>query len=196
MSDTENTSEIPENTSKSLGESQEVENEKPEKEEIVKPRKKPPAINKDGTPRKTLTEEQQKARLELLRKGREKANHKRQILKEQALKNAKEHHPPSVEKYPEPETVKVVKPRPKKKTIVIEESDDDSEEEIVVKKVVRKKKPPRDPSPDPPPPALAMNPPPPRPPPVRQETEQEKKKKLKQMKEDLANKKAYRSLFD
>ncbi len=194
MSDTENTSEIPENTSKSLGESQEVENENPKKEEIVKPRKKAPAINKDGTPRKTLTEEQQKARLELLRKGREKANHKRQILKEQALKNAKEHHPPSVEKYPEPETVKVVKPRPKKKTIVIEESDDDSEEEIVVKKVVRKKKPPRDPSPDPPP--LPMNPPPPRPPVVRQETEQEKKKKLKQMKEDLANKKAYRSLFD
>jgi len=193
MSDTENTSEIPENTSKSLGESQEVENENPKKEEIVKPRKKAPAINKDGTPRKTLTEEQQKARLELLRKGREKANHKRQILKEQALKNAKEHHPPSVEKYPEPETVKVVKP--KKKTIVIEESDDDSEEEIVVKKVVRKKKPPRDPSPDPPPP-LPMNAPPPRPPVVRQETEQEKKKKLKQMKEDLANKKAYRSLFD
>lgn len=195
MSDSENTSEIPENTSKSLGESQEVENENPKKEEIVKPRKKPPAINKDGTPRKTLTEEQQKARLETLRKGREKANHKRQILKEEALKKAKEHHPPSVEKYPEPETVKIVKPRPKKKTIVIEESDDDSEEEIVVKKVVRKKKPPRDPSPDPPP-HLPMNAPPPRPPPVRQETEQEKKKKLKQMKEDLANKKAYRSLFD
>ena len=89
MSDSENASEIPENTSKSLGESQEVENENPQKEEIVKPRKKPPAINKDGTPRKTLTEEQQKARLETLRKGREKANHKRQILKEEALKKAK-----------------------------------------------------------------------------------------------------------
>ena len=40
-----------------------------------------------------------------------------------------------------------------------------------------------------------MNPPPPRPPP-RMESEAEKKQKLKQMKDDLVNKKAYKSLFD
>ena len=43
-------------------------------------------MNKDGTPRKTISDEAQKARLEVLRKGREKANIKRQLAKEELKK--------------------------------------------------------------------------------------------------------------
>jgi len=190
MSDNEEHEQKPENTSDDLGENQDIDNEEVQKDEIPKTGKKKPAMNKDGTPRKTLTEEQQKARLEVLRKGREKANHKRQILKEEALKQSKpEYHPPATQNQPEPETVRVVKskPKPKKKTIIIEESEsDESEEEIIVKKVKKVKKPIE---------PLPMNPPPPRPPP-RVETEAEKKQKLKQMKDDLVNRKVYKSLFD
>ena len=186
MSDNEENEQIPENTSDDLGENQEVENEEVQKDEIPKTGRKKPAMNKDGTPRKTLTEEQQKARLEVLRKGREKANIKRKILKEEAMKSKPEYHPPATQNQPEPETVKVVKskPKPKKKTIVIEESEsEESEEEIVVKRVRKPKAKQQE--------QLPMNPPPP-----RMESEAEKKQKLKQMKDDLVNKKVYKSLFD
>tara|TARA_R110002153_G_scaffold60805_2_gene164406 strand:- start:892 stop:1461 length:570 start_codon:yes stop_codon:yes gene_type:complete len=188
MSDNEN-EQIPENTSESLGENQEVENEEVHKDEIPKTGKKKPAMNKDGTPRKTISDEAQKARLEVLRKGREKANLKRQLAKEELTKK-KEYNPPAIEAQPAPKTVRVIKPK-KKKTIVIEESESEEEEqeEVVVVKRVRKPKPKQE-QPTP----LPMEPPPPRPPP-RQESEADKKKKLNQLREDLTHKKIYKSLF-
>lgn len=89
MSDTEENQQIQENTSDSLGKNQEVENEEITKEEIPKASKRKPAINKDGTPRKTISNEAQLARLEVLRKGREKANLKRQLAKEELNKKKK-----------------------------------------------------------------------------------------------------------
>jgi len=178
---------IPENTSDNLGEKQVVENEEVQKEEIPKTDKKKPAINKDGLPRKTLSDEQQKARIENLRKGREKANIKRQLAKEELTKK-KEYNPPVIQEQIPVKTVKVVKPK-KKKTIVIEESESEEEEqeEVVVVKRVKKPK-PKVVEP------LPMNPPLPRPPP-RQDTEIDRKKKLLQLKTDLENKKVYKSLF-
>ncbi len=183
MSDTEENQQIQENTSDSLGKNQEVENEEITKEEIPKASKRKPAINKDGTPRKTISNEAQLARLEVLRKGREKANLKRQLAKEE-LNKKKETPQVVVEQAP----VKIVKPK-KKKTIVIEESESEEEEpeEVVVVKRVRK---PKTKQVEP----LPMHPPPPRPP-VRQETEADRKKKLIQLKADLENKKVYKSLF-
>ena len=83
MSDNEENETMPENTSESLGENQEVENEEVKKEEDPKASKRKPAINKNGQPRKTISDEAQKARIEILRKGREKANIKRQLAKEE-----------------------------------------------------------------------------------------------------------------
>ena len=188
MSDIEENQQIQENTSKTLGEDQEVENEEVKKDEIPKASKRKPAMNKDGTPRKTISNEAQLARLEVLRKGREKANIKRQLAKEELTKK-KEHNTPAIVEQAPVKTVKVIKP--KKKTIVIEESEseEDEQEEVVVVKRVRKPKPKQV---EPPP--LAMLPPPPRPPP-RQETEADRKKKLMQLKTDLENKKVYKSLF-
>ena len=143
-------------------------------------------MNKDGTPRKTISDEAQLARLEVLRKGREKANIKRQLAKEEANKK-KEYNPPAIAEQAPVKTVKVIKP--KKKTIVIEESEneEDEQEEVMVVKRIKKPK-PKQVEP------LAMLPPPPRPPP-RQETEEDRKKKLMQLKTDLENKKVYKSLF-
>ena len=187
MSDTEENEQIQENTSESLGEKQEVGNEDAKDGDDTKPsKKKPGAINKNGQPRKTLSPEQQKARLEVLKKGREKANIKRQLAKEEANKK-KEYNPPAIAEQPPVKTVKVVKPK-KKKTIVIEESSSESEDEVVVVKRVKKQSKPKQVEP------LPMEPPPPRPPP-RQETEADKKKKLMQLREDLSNKKIYKSLF-
>ena len=95
MGDNEENQKLPEDTSDSLGENQEVENEEVQKEEIPKASKRKPAVNKDGTPRKTISDEAQKARLEVLRKGREKANLKRQLAKEELTKK-KEHNTPAV----------------------------------------------------------------------------------------------------
>ena len=188
MSDNEN-EQIPENTSESLGGNQEVENEEVKIGEDPKPSKKKPAMNKDGTPRKTISDEAQKARLEVLRKGREKANLKRQLAKEELTKK-KEYNPPAIVEQAPVKTVKVIKPK-KKKTIVIEESEsEDEEEEVVVVKRIKKPSKPKQVEPLP----LPMHPPPPRPPP-RQETEADRKKKLMQLKADLENKKVYKSLF-
>ena len=112
MSDNEN-EQIPENTSESLGENQEVENEEVKIGEDPKPSKKKPAMNKDGTPRKTISDEAQKARLEVLRKGREKANIKRQLAKEELKK--KEYNPPAILEQAPVKTVKVIKPKKKKR---------------------------------------------------------------------------------
>ena len=189
MSDTEENQQIQENTSDSLGEKSGIETEKVPKEEVTKAsKKKPVAINKDGTARKTLSPEQQQARLEVLRAGRQKANIKRQLAKEALSK--KEHNPPAIVEQVPVKTVKVIKP--KKKTIVIEESSSESEDEgevVVVKRIKKQSKPKHVV-----PPPLAMLPPPPRPPP-RQESEADRKKKLIQLKTDLENKKVYKSLF-
>tara|TARA_R110002153_G_scaffold72732_1_gene190029 strand:- start:567 stop:1142 length:576 start_codon:yes stop_codon:yes gene_type:complete len=190
MSETEENQQIQENTSESLGKEQEDGNEEVKKDEIPKPSKrKPAAINKDGTPRKIISDEAQKARLEVLRAGRQKANIKRQLAKEEANKK-KEYNPPAIVEQAPVKSVKVIKPK-KKKTIVIEESESEEEEqeEVVVVKRVRKPKPKQEQ-----PPSLPMHPPPPRPPP-RQESEADKKKKLMQLREDLTNKKIYKSLF-
>ena len=187
MSDTEENQQIQENTSDSLGKEQEVGNEEVKDGDDTKPsKKKPGAINKNGQPRKTISDEAQKARLEVLRKGREKANIKRQLAKEALSK--KEHNPPAIVEQAPVKTVKVIKP--KKKTIVIEESSESEEEEEQVMVVKRIKK-PKSKQVEP----LPMHPPPPRPPPVRQESEADKKKKLIQLKADLENKKVYKSLF-
>ena len=176
MSDNEN-EQIPENTSESLGENQEVETEEVPKEEVTKAsKKKPAAINKNGQPRKIISDEAQKARLGILKRGREKANIKRQLAKEALTK--KEHNPPAIVEHAPAKTVKAIKPK-KKKTIVIEESEseDEEQEEVVIVKRVKKPK-PKQVEP------LPMHPPPPRPPP-RQESEADKKKKLMQLKQTL-----------
>ena len=189
MSDTEENQQIQENTSDSLGEKTGIENvDAKDGDDTKASKKKPGAINKNGQPRKTISDEAQKARLEVLRKGREKANIKRQLAKEALSK--KEHNPPAIVEQAPVKTVKVIKP--KKKTIVIEESSESEEEEEQVMVVKRIKK-PKTKQVEPPP--LAMHPPPPRPPPVRQESEADKKKKLIQLKADLENKKIYKSLF-
>ena len=191
MSDTEENQQIPEDTSDSLGEKSGIETEKVPKEEVTKAsKKKPVAINKDGTARKTLSPEQQQARLEVLRAGRQKANIKRQLAKEALSK--KEHNPPAIVEQVPVKTVKVLKSK-KKKTIVIEESSsesEDEEEQVMVVKRIKKQSKPKQVEPPP----LAMLPPPPRPPP-RQESEADRKKKLIQLKTDLENKKVYKSLF-
>ena len=191
MSDTEENEQIPEDTSESLGEKSGIENQKVKEGEIPKASKRKPAMNKDGTPRKTISNEAQLARLEVLRKGREKANIKRQLAKEELTKK-KEHNPPAIVEQAPVKTVKVLKSK-KKKTIVIEESEseeEDEEEQVMVVKRIKKPSKPKHVVPPP----LAMLPPPPRPPP-RQETEADRKKKLMQLKADLENKKVYKSLF-
>ena len=190
MSDTEENQQIPENTSDSLGEKSGIEHQKVKEGEIPKASKKKPAMNKDGSARKTLSPEQQQARLDVLRRGREKANIKRQLAKEALSK--KEHNTPAIVEQAPVKTVKIVKPK-KKKTIVIEESSSESEEEEEQVMVVKRIKKPSKPKQVEPPP-LTMLPPPPRPPP-RQETEADRKKKLMQLKTDLENKKVYKSLF-
>ena len=190
MSDSEENQQIPVDTSESLGGKSGIENEEVKEDKIPKAsKKKPVAINKDGTPRKTISDEAQKARLEVLRAGRQKANIKRQLAKEEANKK-KEHNPPAIVEQVPVKTVKVIKP--KKKTIVIEESSSESEDEGEVVVVKRIKKPSKPKHVNPPP--LPMHPPPPRPPP-RQESEADRKKKLIQLKADLENKKVYKSLF-
>ena len=181
MSDTDGNEQIPENTSESLGENQEVENEEVKEEEIPKAGRKKPAINKDGQPRKTISSEAQLARLEVLRKGKETANLKRQLAKEELTKK-KEYSPPAIVEQTPVKTVKAIKQK-KKKAIVIEESESEEEEqeEVVVVERVKKPKPKQEPLPMEPPP-------PPRPPPVREQSEADKKKNLIQLKADLENK--------
>ena len=158
---------------------------------------------KDGTPRKTLSEEDQKKRLEILAKGRLAAQEKRRKMRDEAkLEKPKPvakviPEPPIKETdVSEPETVKVVsvpKKKKKKKVIVMESSDSSSsEEEVIIKKKKKKK-----PSPSPPPaPAPASLAPPQQPRYTQEELDILRKEKIKQMKAKEKADRTYNSLFN
>ena len=104
-----------------------------------------PTLNKNGKPRKELTEEQKKVRAENLRKGRETA-HKMRREMEQQRKEAGGTNKVELKvgkQCCEEDQIKILakKTKPKKKQVVrvIEESESSSSEEEVI--VRRKKKP-------------------------------------------------------
>ena len=162
-------------------------------------------LNKNGKPRKTLSEEDQKKRLEILKKGREAAAEKRRKLREEGKAAPSK---PVAKPIPEPplkendvsesESVKVIslpKKKKKKKVIVMESSDSSSsEEEVIVKKKKKKK-----PSPPPTPPAPVTPSPPPKPVQPRytqEEMDNFRREKIKQMREKERIEKTYNSLFN
>ncbi len=130
-------------------------------EKVVAPDHKAPKMNKNGQPRKALSEEDAKRRAEILKLGREKALAKKKALKENpptppVSKPIPEPPIKEDEVVSEPETLKVMsipkkkKSKKGKKIIIMDESDSSSsEEEVIVKKKRSKKKP------TPPPPAPA-----------------------------------------
>jgi len=173
---------------------------------------KPPKLNKNGQPRKALSEEDAKRRAEILRIGREKAIAKKKALKENpptppVTKAIPE--PPVLstdveeENVSEPETLKVMsipkqkKKRAKKKIVIMDESSSSSEEEVIVRK---KNKPKRKPTP-PPKPEPKPEPPPPPPPkpsipePSQEEIERLRKEKLKRIKERERKDKLMSNIF-
>lgn len=173
-----------------------------EKEEVKTDETIKGTKNKNGTPRKTLSAEDQKKRLEILAKGRLAAQEKRRKMRDEAkLEKPKPvakpiPEPPITEtNVSEPETVKVVsvpKKKKKKKVIVMESSDSSSEEEVIVRKKKKKK-----PSPTPPPaaaPVVIAPPPPPRY--TQEELDNLRKEKIKQMKAKEKADKTYNSLFN
>ena len=131
-------------------------------------------LNKNGQPRKQLSDADKARRAEILAEGRRKALEKRKQLTEMkktppVTKTIPDPEPePVPEPVPEPdvgedkesddETVQVVrrvKSKPKKKTkqkiIIMNESDSSSDEEVIVKKKKKKK-----PTPPPTPPPIAV----------------------------------------
>jgi hypothetical protein len=156
--------------------------------------------NKNGTPRKTLSEEDQKKRLEILAKGRLVAQEKRRKMRDEAKADTPKPvakpipEPPITENnVSEPETVKVKKK--KKKIIVMESSDSSSsEEEVIVKKKKKKKKP--SPSPPPAPAAPSPAPQPQQPRYTQEELDNLRKEKIKQIKAKEKADKVYNSLFN
>ncbi len=176
------------------------------------PNHKPQTLNKNGKPRKALSEEDAKRRAEILRIGREKAIAKKKALKENpptppVTKAIPE--PPVLsadveeENVSEPETLKVMsipkqkKKRAKKKIVIMDESSSSSEEEVIVRK---KNKPKRKPTP-PPKPEPKPEPPPPPPPkpsipePSQEEIERLRKEKLKRIKERERKDKLMSNIF-
>jgi hypothetical protein len=156
--------------------------------------------NKNGAVRKTLNEEDQKKRLEILAKGRLAAQEKRRKMRDEAKADppkpvAKPIPEPQITEtnVSEPETVKVIKKKKKKKVIVMESSDSSSsEEEVIVRKKKKKK-----PSPSPPPaPAAQLPPPPQQPRYTQEELDNLRKEKIKQMKAKEKADKTYNSLFN
>ena len=158
--------------------------------------------NKNGTPRKVLSEEDQKKRLEILAKGRLAAQEKRRKMRDEAKADPPKPvakaipEPPITEtNVSEPETVKVMsvpKKKKKKKVIVMESSDSSSEEEVIIRKKKKKK-----PSPSPPPaPAPAALAPPPPPRHTQEELDNLRKEKIKQMKAKEKADRTYNSLFN
>lgn len=163
-------------------------------------------LKKDGTPRKELTEEQKQKRLDILRKGREKAHEKRRELerlaKEGKLKaddNVEEKKEEIDEKeIPVSKPKKTVNKKPKKKIIVVEESSDSSssEEEIIVTKKSKRSK--KKPSPSPPPAPAPVAPT--QPPfkintPTPEEIENIRKEKIRKYKEQEKRDKFMASIF-
>jgi len=133
-------------------------------------------LNKNGEPRKQLSDADKQRRGEILAEGRRKALEKRKQLVEMKKTPpvTKPIPDPEPEHVPEPnvgedkesddETVQVVrrvKSKPKKKTkqkiIIMNESDSSSDEEVIVKKK-KKKKPTPPPTPPPQPVAVQRRP--------------------------------------
>ncbi len=133
-------------------------------------------LNKNGEPRKQLSDADKARRAEILAEGRRKALEKRKQLVEMKKTPpvTKPIPDPEPEPVPEPdvgedkesddETVQVVrrvKSKPKKKTkqkiIIMNESDSSSDEEVIVKKK-KKKKPTPPPTPPPQPVAVQRRP--------------------------------------
>ncbi len=176
-------------------------------EKAVTPDHKAPKMNKNGQPRKALSEEDAKRRAEILRLGREKA-----LAKKKALKENPPTPPVSVsipepqikedDGVSEPETLKVMSiPKKKKKAkgkkiIIMDESESSSSEEEVI---VKKKKPKRRPTP-PPKPEPKPEPPPPPPKPSIPEPSQEeidrlRKEKIRRIKEKEKKDKMMSNIF-
>jgi len=166
-------------------------------------------MNKNGQPRKALSEEDAKRRAEILRLGREKALAKKKALKENpptppVIKHIPE--PPAQEPdvVSEPETLKVMSiPKKKKKTkgkkiIIMDESDSSSsEEEVIIKKKKSKKK-PTPPPPPPPSPVLTPAPAPIKPSipqPSEQEIERIRREKIKKYQEKVKKDKMMSNIF-
>ncbi len=176
------------------------------------PDHKTPKLNKNGQPRKALSEEDAKRRAEILRIGREKALAKKKALKENPptppVSKAIPEPPvlsPDVEEEneSEPETLKVMsipkqkKKRAKKKIVIMDESSSSSEEEVIVRK---KSKPKRKPTPPPKPEPKPEPPPPPPPKPVVPEPSQEeierlRRDKLRKIKEKEKKDKLMSNIF-
>ena len=174
------------------------------------PDHKPQTLNKNGKPRKALSEEDAKRRAEILRIGREKAIAKKKALKENpptppVSKAIPE--PPVLsadveeENESEPETLKVMsipkqkKKRAKKKIVIMDESSSSSEEEVIVKKKKSKRKPTPPPKPEPKP---EPPPPPPKPSipePSQEEIDRLRRDKLRKIKEKEKKDKLMSNIF-
>jgi len=168
-------------------------------------------MNKNGKPRKALSEEDAKRRAEILRLGREKALAKKKALKENpptppVTKTIPEPPTPVPEKdvESEPETLKVVsipkkKKKNKKKIVIMDESSSSSSEEEVI---VRKRKPKKKPTPPPKPPtaapapAMIEQPKPSIPEPSQEEIDRMRKEKIRRMKEREKKDKMMSSIFN
>jgi len=168
-----------------------------------------PKLNKNGKPRKELTEEQKKVRAENLRKGRETAHKLRRQLEEQRKETGGTN---KVElkvgkQCCDEDQIKILakKSKPKKKQVVrvIEESESSSSEEEVI--VRRKKKPSKkvveeqastpvvvdtQPQPQPQPP-----PPPPPPQPNKEEVEARRQEQIRRIKEQKKRDSVMSSIF-
>ena len=174
------------------------------------PDHKPQTLNKNGKPRKALSEEDAKRRAEILRIGREKAIAKKKALKENPptppVSKAIPEPPvlsPDVEEEneSEPETLKVMsipkqkKKRAKKKIVIMDESSSSSEEEVIVKKKKSKRKPTPPPKPEPKP---EPPPPPPKPSipePSQEEIDRLRRDKLRKIKEKEKKDKLMSNIF-
>tara|TARA_E500000305_G_scaffold111886_1_gene128767 strand:- start:2539 stop:3054 length:516 start_codon:yes stop_codon:yes gene_type:complete len=153
-------------------------------------------LKKDGTPRKELSEEQKQKRLDILRRGREKAHEKRREL-ERLAKEGKLKPDDDVEEKKQivEDTIQPVSKSKKKKVVYVQESSSSSsEEEIVVTKKRRSKKKPSPsppPAPAPTPPPFTIQPPQPTP----EEIEKIRKEKIKRYKEIEKKEKFLQSIF-
>ncbi len=162
-----------------------------------------PRLNKNGKPRKELTEEQKKVRAENLRKGRETAHKLRRQLEEQRKAGTDKVELKVGKQCCDEDQIKILakKTKPKKKQVVrvIEESDSSSsEEEVIVrrkkkpsKKVVEEQAPAPAPVVEPPPPP----PPPPPPQPNKEEVEARRQEQIRRIKEQKKKDNVMSSIF-
>lgn len=172
------------------------------------PDHKAPKLNKNGKPRKALSEEDAKKRAEILRLGREKALAKKKALKENpptppVTKPIPE--PPAPEQdVSEPETLKVMsipkkkKKKGKKKIVIMDESSSSSsEEEVIVKKKSKSKRKPTPPPPPTPAPApVPVAPPKPSiPEPTQEEMDKLRKEKIRRINEKAKKDRLMANIF-